>query len=327
MSPEYVLLLNKINKLNKSICCVASSLTPTTQMSITSDTSGLMLVNDEDAPGAYQSYSTDSLGAKGWNTTVFGSGTAPVGTTKYLPVWDGTNTLSDSVAMESNASGLGRSFYIDDLIKGVTTTNWGLLVVRNAYPGDGSGNILPQIYVDTTSNSATPKFALRLSASAMPAGSTISTWLGRSASTRNCYIQTFFYNASGSTGNYVEDQFYAVANISRKYASGNTTFGSGVTTDNGFRVEVDTSLKVGTKLNIGTPANPSIGTATLVGGTVTVNTTLAATGSKIFITRNTPSGTLGDLSVPDASIVNGTSFVINSSSGTETSTINWWIIN
>lgn len=327
MSPEYVLLLNKINKLNKSICCVASSLTPTTQMSLTSDTNGLMLVNDEDAPGPYQSYSTDSLGAKGWNTTVFGSGLAPNGTTKSLPVWDGTNTLSNSVAMESDAFGLGRGFYIDDLIKGVTTTNWGLVVIRNAYPGDASGNILPQVYIDTTSSSATAKFGLRVSASAMPAGSTISTWLGRSSSTRNCYIQTFFYNSSGSTGNYVEDQFYAVANISRKYASGNTTFGSGTTTDNGFRVEIDTSLKVGTKLNIGTPANPSIGTATLVGGTVTVNTTSVATGSKIFVSRNTSSGTVGHLSVPDASIVNGTSFVINSSSGTDTSTVNWWIIN
>lgn len=70
-----------------------------------------------------------------------------------------------------------------------------------------------------------------------------------------------------------------------------------------------------------------IGTATLVGGTITVNTTAVTANSKIFISRNTTGGTLGHLSVPTASITAGTSFVINSSSGTETSTVNWWIVN
>ncbi|NDB81708.1 MAG: hypothetical protein EB127_03015 [Alphaproteobacteria bacterium] len=73
-------------------------------------------------------------------------------------------------------------------------------------------------------------------------------------------------------------------------------------------------------------ANTSIGTATLVGGTVTISTIAAKTGSRIFISRNTPGGTVGHLSAPAASITNGVSFVINSSSGTDTSTVNWWII-
>ena len=68
------------------------------------------------------------------------------------------------------------------------------------------------------------------------------------------------------------------------------------------------------------------GTATLVGGTVTVSTTAVKTGSIIALTRNTPGGTVGDLSAPVASIVNATSFVINSASGTDTSTINWQIV-
>lgn len=68
------------------------------------------------------------------------------------------------------------------------------------------------------------------------------------------------------------------------------------------------------------------GTATLVGGTVTVNTSAVQTGDKIFTARNTTGGTAGHLNAPVASIVNGTSFVINSSSGTDTSTVNWWII-
>jgi hypothetical protein len=70
-----------------------------------------------------------------------------------------------------------------------------------------------------------------------------------------------------------------------------------------------------------------VGKATLVGGTVTVATTAVTANSRILVTRNTPGGTVGDLSVPDASYVAGTSFVINSASGTDTSTVNWFIIN
>lgn len=70
-----------------------------------------------------------------------------------------------------------------------------------------------------------------------------------------------------------------------------------------------------------------VGTATLVGGTVTVSTTAVGASSKIFLSRNTTGGTLGDLSAPVGSIVAATSFVINSSSGSETSTVNWMIVN
>lgn len=272
---------------------VTISVGVTTQMSVTQDGSGVKLVNDEAAPGNYQVYSTNSAGVRGWNDGVFGSGTAPAGTTKYYPVWDGTNTLGNGVAVESNGSGTGASFFIDDVIKGVTTTNWGLLVVRNAYPGDASGNILPQIFVDTTSNSATPKFALRLSASAMPAGSTISSWIGRSPSTRNCYIQTFFYNASGSTGNYVEDQFYAVTNVSRKYASGNTTFG--VAADNGFKVEIGGTSRITQKLTLGT-AGGTTGIMDFVGTTSGVVTLQAAAAAGTYtLTLPTDDGNSGEV--------------------------------
>lgn len=74
------------------------------------------------------------------------------------------------------------------------------------------------------------------------------------------------------------------------------------------------------------------GTATLSSGTVTVSTSAALTGSRIVVTYNTPSGTLAaGLSVPSASIVNGTSFVINSltTAGAvntlDNSTVNWVI--
>lgn len=84
----------------------------------------------------------------------------------------------------------------------------------------------------------------------------------------------------------------------------------------------------GNKVSIATGANASIGTSeAMTAGSVTISTTAVTASSKIFLTANTPGGTQGELSAPTASIVAGTSFVINSSSNTDTSTVNWWIVN
>ena len=72
---------------------------------------------------------------------------------------------------------------------------------------------------------------------------------------------------------------------------------------------------------------PISGTATLSSGTVTVNNIYVSSGSKIYVSYNTPSGTQGFLSAPQGSIISNTSFVINSSSSTDNSTVNWTIIN
>lgn len=74
-------------------------------------------------------------------------------------------------------------------------------------------------------------------------------------------------------------------------------------------------------------AAPSSGAAVLVAGTVTVNTTAVAAGSRVILTRATPGGTIGDLSAPPASYVVGTSFVINSDNAGDTSTVNWLLVN
>ena len=75
-------------------------------------------------------------------------------------------------------------------------------------------------------------------------------------------------------------------------------------------------------------ASPTtVGTATLAAGTVTVSAVGVLATSKIFVSVTTPGGTQGFLSVPTANIIAGTSFVINSTSTTETSTINYSIVN
>lgn len=65
------------------------------------------------------------------------------------------------------------------------------------------------------------------------------------------------------------------------------------------------------------------GSATLVGGAVTVTTAAVAAGSKIVVSRMTTGGTAGHLSI--GTITAATSFVINSSSGSDTSTVYWRI--
>ena len=82
----------------------------------------------------------------------------------------------------------------------------------------------------------------------------------------------------------------------------------------------------GNKLNIATGSNASVGVSgAMTAGTITISTTAVTASSRIFLTHATLGGTQGILSV--GTIVAATSFVINSSSATDTGTVNWWIIN
>lgn len=78
----------------------------------------------------------------------------------------------------------------------------------------------------------------------------------------------------------------------------------------------------GIKIKQGT--NATAGRATLVGGTVTVSTTKATTTAEYFLTRRVTGGTVGHLTI--GTVTGATSFVITSSSGTDTSDISWMIV-
>jgi hypothetical protein len=128
---------------------------------------------------------------------------------------------------------------------------------------------------------------------------------------------------------------YSNANSKGIYQTGASTTnnfvgatGFGATTTPTDKLEVTGNLALltaGNKIKIATGSNASIGTSTLIAGTVTVSTTAVTSSSKIFLTCAVTGGTLGFLSV--GTITNGTSFVINSSSVLDTSQINWFIIN
>ena len=75
--------------------------------------------------------------------------------------------------------------------------------------------------------------------------------------------------------------------------------------------------------NYGAGAYAESGTAVLVAGTVTVANPIVPAGATITLTVKTPGGTQGFLTT--STIVAGTSFDIDSTSGTDTSTIFWKI--
>ena len=80
---------------------------------------------------------------------------------------------------------------------------------------------------------------------------------------------------------------------------------------------------VGTGIRIKEGTNAYAGAATLVGGTVTVSTTKAATGMNVQHSRQAAGGTAGNLSI--SNIVDGVSFDIDSDNVLETSTVYWEI--
>jgi len=159
--------------------------------------------------------------------------------------------------------------------------------------------------------------ALNYSSLAKIAGGGYNTALGSLALNKHAAyrgnIGLGFYAGNGLTGN-------------------NTLFVS----DSAYHMYFKLDSAVGTGPNIiGKDANgywhtyqaPTYGMATLSSGTVTISTTAVKAGAKIFISCNTPSGTQGFLSAPTGSIIDGTSFVINSTSATDNSTVNYQIIN
>ena len=101
-------------------------------------------------------------------------------------------------------------------------------------------------------------------------------------------------------------------------ASGGVTVSAA--SGNGF------TLSNGTKFNVDAlGGNAIVGQATLVAGSVTVNTTSVTGSSEIIICRRTIGGTPGVLDI--GAVAAGVSFDIDSDSNMDTSTVTWFIIN
>lgn len=113
-------------------------------------------------------------------------------------------------------------------------------------------------------------------------------------------------------------------------ASGTVNWGPGSTaTDtNLYRsgvgtLKTDGIFVMGGGVSVKEGANARMGTATLVGGTVTVSNTSVTANTRILCFRQAAGGTLGHLTSTRSA---GASFTISSSSGSETSTVAWMLV-
>lgn len=115
------------------------------------------------------------------------------------------------------------------------------------------------------------------------------------------------------TGLYIDDMTAATTNYAIYTKAGTV------------RVGDDLKLAtVGKGLYVKEGANATMGVATLIGGTVVVNTTKVTATSRIYLTGQNASGTIGELGI-SARVV-GTSFTITSLSGTDTRDVAWMIV-
>lgn len=111
--------------------------------------------------------------------------------------------------------------------------------------------------------------------------------------------------------------------LNLKTANGATTYGTATATT----VTLNTDLKLNTAGNglyVKEGTNATMGVATLVGGTVTVNTTKVTANSRIFLTPQNASGTPGWVGI--SARTPGTDFTITSSDAGDTSDIAWMIV-
>lgn len=206
----------------------------------------------------------------------------------------GSNMVGTSTAPQANFGGGSATIYVRTLIGGTTTgtpanTSNGANLVIGSTPFTIANGSSSAWLVNTVIN---------------PLGTITLTGTGSVGNTASLYI------GGASAGTVTGANYSLYINSGNSLMNGNLTLGT-----------------AGNKLNITTGTNASIGTATLVGGTVTVSTTAVTASSKIFLTDAT-TGTLTNIGTPTVGTVTaGTSFVINSSNVLDTSNINWFIIN
>lgn len=144
----------------------------------------------------------------------------------------------------------------------------------------------------------------------------VTSGLSVSGATVECLISENFVRSGG-----VQTSGIVMASTSGYNRLVNNDYTGGGTSANLTLTDTTTILRG----NFNLQANNLSGSAVLVAGTVTVTNTQIQAASNVVLSVKTIGGTPGTLSL--GAIVAGTSFVINSSSGTDTSTVTWQIIS
>jgi hypothetical protein len=254
-------------------------------------------------------------------TTPGTTGQALMGNTGADPAFTGSPSFSGSVTAATGltvtAGGAGITGTTNINTTGAAVTSIGTGGTGAVDIGNATGNtaVTGSLTASTGLTATTGGLTASAGGAAITGTTTINTT--GAAATSIGTGGTGAVNIGNNTGN---TNITGTAIASLGYVA---TLGGFATTNGGLTLNT-----AGNKISIATGANASIGTsAAMTAGTITISSTAVSATSIIFLTCNTPSGTQGFLSAPAASRVANTSFVINSSSALDTSTVNWWIIN
>ena len=131
----------------------------------------------------------------------------------------------------------------------------------------------------------------------------------------------------GNSGQGVSLTVFGETNVSITYlarGTGNHNFNNTVMANSISATTGNVSVNtLGKGLIIKTGAGSRCGSATLVGGTLTLPNATITANSRVFLQMSTPSATPGMLTYSKS---NGVSFTVNSSVGTDTSTFDYLIV-
>lgn len=257
--------------------------------------------------------------------------------TLTLPVTNGTRTVLAGSGMSANrmpyaANGTGElsfssTFTFDGTnltVPNLTSTGRGIFTSTATLPGLNVGSVagVPSTLIDGDIwyNSTSGIFQWRTAG--------VTGTIGRL--NISSPVSTEIPISNGSSTNLIGSTLFSPS-------AGNLTLGS-ASTGGSTRIiasqgtlsnhDIQMSPKGTGKFRFTKPAitegtNEAMGVATLVAGTILVNNNLVTANTRIFLTVQTPGGTQGFLSVSRSA---GTSFTINSTSLTETSTVAWLLI-
>jgi hypothetical protein len=237
-----------------------------------------------------------------WNTSASQGNGTTTQNRSVLSVSAGNAAVSAQLLASYNSAGFGQAvvfgtFALNPLVFAINGLDIGRI--------DTSANLL----WGTASSPASATKAMAMSNGVAPSGSVTDAFLMYSADRGG---------TAGKAGMHIRSEDGTSSVISDRVG----LLGTSPTRSVG--VFGDLALEVaGNGLYIKEGSNATMGTGTLVAGTVTINTTKVTANSRIFITRSTAGGTLGELSY---TISAGVSFTVTSISALETSTFNWIII-
>jgi hypothetical protein len=300
------------------------------------------------------SYISGFVNGLGFNQTSFR--TRLIGNT-FATVGDAVHGYAGSTItgldMISNSLATGTANYLD--LSAVTAANITSVNILGGYGGGGTPITIPAAANAALTTHQTGVLSLKgpaitgstfsmgdltSSATATPLvadmGGTFSSSAGANPKLKIYNDGTNVYGLGVATGGFFEFQmpgtstykFYS-GGTSRLVinASGRVNMGTSQGDDTVNTLQVDGSIALktaGSGLKVKEGSNARMGNSTLVGGQVIVANTSIAANTRIFTSRSVLGGAAGHLS---CTRVNGTSFTINSSSGTDTSTIDWFLMD